>query len=222
MPLSSLSCDITRERDAEIVASIGTLKRLNDGAAADFRKDVAARSAAFEKWLKDVAALPPDDQVKAVAAKLKARNPGFDGQMTHRVEGAAVSELDFVTDDVTDIAPVRALTGLQTLRCRGSGRGKGQLADLSPLKGMPLTVLNITGTRVSDLSPLRDMKLTTLHCGDTKVADLAPVKGMPLKELWGDFRPERDAEILRSIKTLEKINDKPVAEFLKGVDAGKP
>jgi hypothetical protein len=44
---------------------------------------------------------------------------------------------------------------------------------------------------------------------------------MPLKELRCDFKPERDADILRSIKTLEKINDKPAAEFWKAVDATK-
>jgi hypothetical protein len=41
---------------------------------------------------------------------------------------------------------------------------------------------------------------------------------MPLKELGCDFLPERDAEIVRSIKTLEKINGKPAAEFWKEVD----
>jgi len=41
---------------------------------------------------------------------------------------------------------------------------------------------------------------------------------MPLKELWCDFQPERDAEILRSIKTLETINGKPAAEFWKEVE----
>jgi hypothetical protein len=38
---------------------------------------------------------------------------------------------------------------------------------------------------------------------------------MPLKTLVCDFRPERDAEILRSIKTLERINHKLAAELLK-------
>jgi len=75
---------------------------------------------------------------------------------------------------------------------------------------------------VSDLSPLKDMQLTDLHCDSTKVTDLSPLKGMPLKELWCDFKPERDAEILRSIKTLEKINDKPAADFWKEVDDQKP
>ena len=51
------------------------------------------------------------------------------------------------------------------------------------------------------------------------MSDLSPLKGMPLKELGCDFKPERDAEILRSIKTLETINGKPAAEFWKEFEA---
>jgi hypothetical protein len=53
------------------------------------------------------------------------------------------------------------------------------------------------------------------------VTDLSPLKGMPLKELHCDFKPERDAEILRSITTLERINDKPAREFWAEVGANK-
>ena len=53
---------------------------------------------------------------------------------------------------------------------------------------------------------------------NTQVSDLSPLKGIPLKDLRCDFKPERDTEILRSIKTLETINDKPVAEFWKEVE----
>jgi hypothetical protein len=42
---------------------------------------------------------------------------------------------------------------------------------------------------------------------------------MPLTELACDFMPERDAQLLRSIQTLEKINGKPAKEFWKEVDA---
>jgi hypothetical protein len=42
---------------------------------------------------------------------------------------------------------------------------------------------------------------------------------MPLKELSCDFNPDRDTKILRSVKTLEKINDKPAAEFWRAVQA---
>jgi hypothetical protein len=40
---------------------------------------------------------------------------------------------------------------------------------------------------------------------------------MPLKELSCDFQRERDAEILRSLTALERINDKPAADFWKEV-----
>src|SRR5207244_12725939 len=59
-----------------------------------------------------------------------------------------------------------ALEGLSVAYCRG-------VADLSPLRGMPLQLLWWVGTPVSDLSPL---------------------KGMPLKNVYCDFQRERDAE----------------------------
>ena len=100
--------------------------------------------------------------------------------------------------------------------------GYTKVADLSPLKDIKLTFLYCTGTTVSELTPLKDMKLMILHCQDTRVADLSPLKEMPLKELRCDFKPERDGEILRSIKTLEQINGKPAKEFWKVVDAKRP
>jgi hypothetical protein len=45
---------------------------------------------------------------------------------------------------------------------------------------------------------------------------------MPLRDLQCDFDARRDADILRSIKTLEKINKKPEADFWKEVDEKKP
>jgi hypothetical protein len=295
-------------------------------------------------WFETVAALPAEAQVAAVAAKLKERNPGFDSRVKHTIDGGVVTGLEFSTDKVTDLWPVRALTGLRTLICRGTESGKGQLADLaplqgmkltyldcrftkvsdlsplrgmplttlelfdtavadlaplqgmkltrltcgttkvldlsplkgmalteldlhgtpvsdlsplqgmplvwlraaatkvsdlsplrgmplkvlycgsdpvsdlSPLKGMPLTVLDCGNTQVTDLSPLKDMKLTILRCYGIRIADLSPLRGMPLKELACDFKVERDTEILRSLKTLKKINDQPAADFWKEVD----
>ena len=59
------------------------------------------------------------------------------------------------------------------------------------------------------------MSLTYLSCDRTKVTDLSLLKDMPLKFLCCDFKSERDAAILRSIKTLETINDRPAPEFWK-------
>jgi hypothetical protein len=65
------------------------------------------------------------------------------------------------------------------------------------------------------------MPLEYLSFENTQVSDLSPLKGMPLESIRGNFNPERDAAILRSIKTLQQINGKPVKEFWKEVDAKK-
>ena len=112
---------------------------------------------AYQQWMKQIVALPPDRQVDAVAKRLQELNRGFDGKVTHKIENFAVTELEFPTDNVTDISPVRALMELKKLKMNGSTYRSGKLTALSPLKGMSLEVLICSNTQVSDLSPLKDM-----------------------------------------------------------------
>ena len=63
---------------------------------------------------------------------------------------------------------------LTALDCEGSWPGKGRLADLSPLKGLPLTPVSRSYTRVANLSALRGKKQTKVHFAYCAVADLAP------------------------------------------------
>jgi Leucine-rich repeat (LRR) protein len=277
-----------------------------------------------DSWEKSVAALPPEQQVEVVARRLKELNPRFIGTVDPTIQGGVVTGLRINTDWLGDLSPVRALTRLESLECCGSIQRKGIVADLSPLrglplrrlicsdnqvidlsplrdmplkqlgfarnlavndlaalKGLPLELLDCSHTSVADLSPLKGMKLTKLWCDQTFVSDLAPLQGMPLKELRIPFtkvsdlkplrgmplellsvintpvtdlsplrgmalkelnltgssvtdltpirempltvlrltyRPEQDAEIVRPLKSLQIINDKPAAEFWKEVD----
>ena len=173
----------------------------------------------FQQWTKSVAAMSAEQQVQAVSKKLMELNPGFDGKVLNQViENNVVTDLQFFMDSVTDISPVRVLVGVKVFGCYGSSQKPGKLADLSPLKGMPVTNLDCSWTEVTSLSPLTGMPLTRLNCEFTKVTDLTPLKGMPLTDLTFDFNPERDTEIVRSIKTLAKINRKPAVEFWKEVE----
>lgn len=132
------------------------------------------------KWRKRVGNLPVEQQVEAVVKKLQELNPGFDGNTTHKIEDGVVTELKFLTNDVTDISPIRALGGLMTLNCSGEHPSQGKLSDLSPLQGMMLTSLVVTETPVTDLSPLKGMPVTTLNITRTPVFDISPLKDMPL------------------------------------------
>src|SRR5439155_1657001 len=145
--------------------------------------------------------------------KLRELNPDFDGNLEPKIENGMVTGLSLNRGNgkITDISPLQALSTLQTLDCSNNSR----LSDLRPLTGMKLIILECNSTGVSDLTPLAGMPLTGLYLAKTKVTDLTPLVGMPLKTLYCDFDVERDATVLRSIKTLESINHKPVAELLK-------
>jgi hypothetical protein len=152
-------------------------------------------------WLKRVAALPAKEQMEEVKAELIRRNPGTDDKIaTHKTEGGVVRELEFRTTKVKDISAVRALTGLQRLKCRGTAQEKSQFADLSPLEGTKLTFLMCSFTQVSDLTPIKDLKLTLLHCQGTRVPDLSLVKDMPLTELHCGNTPITDLSPLKGMK----------------------
>jgi formylglycine-generating enzyme required for sulfatase activity/serine/threonine protein kinase len=191
---------------------------------------------AFQKWMKDVAAMPADEQWKAVAKKLQELNPGFEGKMTGaggggqgtpQIESGFVTGLGFVTDNVTDISPIRALVGLKSLYCAGSGAGNGKLTDLSPLQGMQLTFFACRYTQVSDLSPLQGMPLATLFFDGTNVSDLSPLQGMDLTSVI--FTPKnitRGLDTIRQMKSLKFVSTDygvkfPPDEFWKKYEAGE-
>ncbi len=261
MQLSGIWCEVKSPGDIAILRSFTRLGHFNGSPPAVFWKRIDAEEAAFEMWRKKVTAMPPPIQVRAVADKLKDYNPGFDGNVGHTLENDTVIGLAFVSDNVTDLSPVRAIEGLQILSCPGSAPGQGKLADLWPLKGMKLAHLDVSNSAVKDLSPLKETKITdlkiggtpvaslapltgtalaSLACNDTRVTDLAPLAGLPLafldyshvhvsdvsalkdlplKEVRCEFKPLRDAVVLRSIASLESIDGKPAAEFWKMDDA---
>jgi eukaryotic-like serine/threonine-protein kinase len=171
-------------------------------------------------WERSVAALPAAEQVKAVVARLRKLNPNFDGKVVSTIKDDVVTGLQFSTDEVDDVTPVRALKGLTSLGCSGTYPRKGKLSDLSPLKGtslnrlecsntqvseltalggMPLTSLSCDFTRISDLAPLRGMALVELTCAGTKVPDLSPLKGMKLQCLWAMYVPASDLTPLQGM-----------------------
>jgi hypothetical protein len=131
------------------------------------------------------------------AAFALERNPGYVGAVQPVIKEDAVTGLTFPADaQLVDIAPIQPLTSLVSLTLRQTG-----VADLTPLASLPLVFLD---------------------CRQTRVTDFTPLGKMPLKVCYADFQDGRDAAILHSIKTLERINDKPAAQFWKEVNAKKP
>ncbi len=118
---------------------------------------------------------------------------------------------------ITDLTPLAGmpLTELYLAECN-------RIKDLTPLKGMSLTILNLYSCAVTDLTPLAGMPLTYLHLDGTAVKDLTPLEGMPLRQLFLGQAPTAESlEVLRRLERLERINDRPAAEYFKRHEAGK-
>lgn len=178
-----------------------------------------------DAYMKELAALPAEQQLARTIARLKELNPRFDGRVACTIQGNVVTGLSFSTVGVTDISPVAALKGLKQLAIAPTVQNaEGDLGDLSPLsglplvalwchgnpiasleplKGMPLTLLSCGGTRVASLKPLAAMKLSVVACNDSLVADLAPLAGMPLTTLWCDRTRVADLSPLEGMPLTE-------------------
>jgi hypothetical protein len=172
--------------------------------------------------MKDIQAMTAEKQVEAVNKKLVELNPGFNGKLTGaegqdapRIENGVVTELKFITNNVKDISPVRALVGLKILICIGGPDSIGKLSDLSPLEGMQLIRLGCGRSLVSDLSPLEGMPLTILNCGVTNVSNLSPLRGMELTDLGCHTAPVADLSPLEGMPLVTLACGKTrVAELL--------
>jgi serine/threonine protein kinase len=260
--LKELICDFDEARDTEIVKSIPTLEKINELPLAEF-------------WGRDKPAPPPpppgpEDKFRAVLAKMKLANPGFDGREDHELQDGAVVSLEISGIGVVDLTPLAEFTGLRRLDVSGywdtgeKREYRSVLKDLGGLRGMSLEVLRIHHTAVSDLDPLKGLKLEELDASSCSVRSIAALHGMPLKKLKISFNPLRDLSpleglplaeltldhidatdfaplrnlplrdlsidldpqkgraLVSSIKTLERINGIPVAEYLKAGASAKP
>ena len=179
-----------------------------------------------ELFTPEFAALPVDERCQRVTAKLKQLNPGLAGDIKYKKGNSEVTEIEFNGTGVANIWPLRALVNLRVAKFGCHWRpndsslvadlsplrglqlvvldcGHSKVGDLSPLAGMPLVELACNGSQVSDLSPLRGMKLTSLNCGNTRVRDLSPLAGMPLQSLKCFHCPVSDLSPLRGMKLTE-------------------
>ena len=124
------------------------------------------------------AAKVPRTAAEELHAALRARNPAYTGNGAFRIEHEQIVEVSLRKCGVADLVPLKNLP-LRQLDCSDN-----QITDLSPLKGVPLTWLDFSLNQVRDLTPLAGMKLTTLKCAFNRaITDLAPLKDMPLAEL---------------------------------------
>ena len=202
LPLEELKCSPEIAfKNAGVLKKVKTLKTVNGQPAAEYLenllRDPPSGDAAMETsnglwqptaeqqaFFDQVATLPAEEQAAAVAKKLMELNPGFDGKTRHWVSRERVTEFGWTSNKITALWPVRALSHLESLRCRSSyEQGPSELQDLTPLQGLKITTLDISYTSVNDLGQLRGLPLSWLAIDRIPASDLSPLREMPLRTL---------------------------------------
>jgi eukaryotic-like serine/threonine-protein kinase len=116
------------------------------------------------------------------------------------VTAEGLLNLDLSDTQVADLSPLAGMP-LGTLSLANCN----EVIDLSPLHELRLTELTLDNTSVASLRPLRGMSsLQKLIIDGTKVSDLSPLAGLPLKELSISRCPVTSLESLRGMP-LEKL-----------------
>jgi hypothetical protein len=99
---------------------------------------------------------------------------------------------------LTDLSPLRGLA-IETLEVPSNPK----LTDLSPLRDVPsLRKLSLEYTAVADLTPLSGSKVEILNVSSTPVSTLAPLQGLPLKQLYFTFTAVNDMAPLRGMPLI--------------------
>ena len=134
--------------------------------------------------------------------------------------GLPIKELVIFGCPVKDISPLKGMP-LESLWI-----GSTRVTDISPLKGIPLKHLSLYASELTDISalegmPLEDLDISMIDSG--KITDLTPLKGMKLH--WLNFNPNtvtKGMDIIRDMKSLEKINRQAPDEFWRDYDSDAP
>ena len=98
---------------------------------------------------------------------------------------------------ISDLSPVKGMS-LGGLDISG-----GKVTDLSLFKDVPLNYLSWADSKLADLEPLRGMQLAWLNCSGNGLASLEPLRGMKLFKLECQNNPIGSLEPLRGMPLLE-------------------
>ena len=116
--------------------------------------------------------------INAIQRVLAKANPDYQGQGKLHEENGQIIAAEFPNCGLKDLSPLRGLP-LQALDLSGN-----PVREIRHLRGMPLNRLFLEFTLVESLEDLRDAKLIELRLNGSPVRSLAGLEGQPLENLY--------------------------------------
>ena len=117
-------------------------------------------------------------KVSQIQAILVKANPDYRGQGKIHEEDGVIIAAEFPSCGLKDLSPLRGLK-LKALDLSGN-----PVREIRHLRGMPLTRLFLEYTLVESLEELREAKLVELRLNGSPVRSLSGLEGHPLENLY--------------------------------------
>ncbi len=162
----------------------------DNGGAPELRKDIRRRlldSLREQERLVEAGPLSEffEPDIAIAEATLRARLQPYrkqtgwnDKRISRQADGTFKVDLGFLA--IGDLSVLRGLP-VSILNLHQNWFDSNGMTDLGKIAGLPLRELDISDSKVADLSPLRGMPLEKLDISRTPVSDLTPLAGMKLR-----------------------------------------
>ena len=138
---------------------------------------------------------------------LTRANPDYRGQGKFHEDNGVIVAAELPNCGLRDLSPLRGLL-LQGLDLSGN-----PVRELRHLKGMPLRNLFLENTRVENLRDLSDAKLVELRLNNSPVQSLKGLEGQPLENLYAVGTRITEVSSLRSSNLRQLwLSESPVSD----------
>lgn len=116
------------------------------------------------------------------------------------LKGCKIDRLDLSGNPVADLSPLIG-SGVQILNVAGT-----KITSLEQIQKLPIVVLDCSSTLIASLDALRGSGVVDLNIAGTKVADLTPISKLSLRRLRADRTPIRDTRALMKHQKLRFLS----------------
>lgn len=149
-----------------------------------------------------------DDRINQIQSILIKANPDYKGQGKLHEENGEIIAAEFPNCGLKDLSPLRGLQ-LQALDLSGN-----PVRELRHLRGMPLVRLYLEFTLVESLVELVDAQLVELRLNGSPVESLKGLEGQPLENLYAVGTQINDVKALsRSNLKQLWLTESPVSDL---------
>ena len=150
----------------------------------------------------------PEDRIDQIQSVLRRANSQYLGQGKFHQENGQIIAAEFPNCGLKDLSPLRGLQ-LQALDLSGN-----PVRELRHLRGMPLVRLYLEFTLVESLVELADAQLVELRLNGSPVQKLDGLEGQPLENLYAVGTQINDVKAL-STSNLNQLwlTESPVSDL---------